>query len=298
MNPLMRSLRRLVSQPDFVLAFVLLGVGALGLNFATGYLKLHFRKQSVPLRVARWDGVDGIPATMGKWVQVSVDKPLDPDVEHILGTSQYVYRDYVNRERVGDEKIRELCDTGLSATERAAALARLQVEQPDAVVNVGITYYTGMVDTVAHIPDRCYIADGYDVSTYTDEQDQKLGAYSDGRPRLVSFHYINFDDETGRGRVSRNVAYLFHVNGRYESNVLGVRRSLQKLWEPYGYYAKVELMTVSPAAGLGDTRKVELQQRSLAAMEDFLSSLLPEVERCLPDWEGLHRQAAGSKTAQ
>jgi len=39
----------------------------------------------------------------------------------------------------------------LSPDERAAALAKIEETTPDAVMNVGITYYTGLVDTVAHI---------------------------------------------------------------------------------------------------------------------------------------------------
>ena len=33
---------------------------------------------------------------MGPWVQVSIDQPLDPDIEHTLGTDQYIFRDYVD----------------------------------------------------------------------------------------------------------------------------------------------------------------------------------------------------------
>ncbi len=35
-----------------------------------------------------------------------------------------------------------------------------------AVINIGVTYYTGMVDTVARIPERCYIADGFEPTSY------------------------------------------------------------------------------------------------------------------------------------
>src|SRR5579864_1501540 len=162
---------------------------------------------------------------------------------------------------------------------------------PQAVMHLGITYYTGLVDTVAHIPDRCYIGDGFDVSSYQTIENQKLG------DRRLSFRYISFDDQTGRGRVSRKVAYFFHVNGHYESDPLGVRRTLQNLLEPYGYYAKVELMTESPNPGLlpGEPAPAQSDDRSLAAMENFLTALLPDLERCLPDWEQVHRDAQQPK---
>ena len=49
---------------------------------------------------------------------------------------------------------------------RDKALYALQAEHPETVINIGIFYYTGLVDTVAHIPERCYIADGFDVTNY------------------------------------------------------------------------------------------------------------------------------------
>jgi len=286
MKLLWRSLKRLLSQPDFVIVFALLAISALSLNFATDYLKLHFRKRPVALRVSDWGAPDGIPATLGHWVQISHDKPLDPDTEHILATRQYVYRDYINADAVGAQQVEELRQ--MPPEQRGSAVAELESRRPEAVMHVGITYYTGMVDTVAHIPDRCYIGDGFDVTTYQIEQDQHLGDYADGTPRNVTFRFINFNDQTGRGRLAKNVAYLFHVNGHYDDSPLGVRRSLQNLFEPYGYYAKVELMTSNPSAmAFGDAQKA-IQEKALTAMEDFFSSLLPQIERCLPDWQKLH----------
>ena len=280
--------RKLIAQPDYVLALTLLGGAALLLNFSADYLKLHFRKQPVQLRVSRLDGPDGIPPRLGKWVQVSRDKPLDPDIEHILGTSQYVQRTYVNTAATDPDTIRQLTDS--SGPDREKAIFALQAEHPEAVINIGIFYYTGLVDTVAHIPERCYIADGFDVTSYEEEKNQKLGSYPDGRERTLNFRYLNFEDQSGRNRVNTNVAYLFHVNGHYESDPLGVRRSLQNLLEKYGYYAKVELMTISPA--LSPQGREQSRQQSLTAMADLLRSLLPEFERCLPDWEKVHSSPA------
>ena len=98
----------------------------------------------------------------------------------------------------------------------------------------------------------------------------------------MKFRFITFEDITGRGRVTRNVGYFFHVNGQYEENPLRVRATLQNLFETYSYFAKVELMTEQPghnAAGAADGR-----DRSAKAMQEFLLTLLPELERCLPDW--------------
>ena len=265
-------------------------MSALGLNICTDYLKLHYRKQAVPMRVSALDAGDGIPARMGKWVQVDVDPPLDSETEHILGTSKYVFRRYANADVVGAQRIEQI--RGLEDKDaKNKALFELEAQYPNAVLHVSVTYYTGMVDTVAHIPDRCFLADGFEVSKYETLKNRTLGAYADGSPRTLDYRLINFEDESGRGRAARNVAYFFHVNGHYEPDPLGVRRSLQNLFERYGYYAKVEVMSAGEAARAGQTPG-GARQESTDAIEDLLKSLLPEVERCLPDWAALHAPVA------
>ena len=286
MTALTRSLKRLLTQRDFVVACLLLGISAVSLNFVVKYLKVHFRKQPVALRVPL-DAPDGIPATIGNWELVTKDPPLNADTEHVLGTNQYINRVYVDRRALDAQTLAQM--KTMSDPERGAAIGQIEMDHPEAIINLGITYYTGMVDTVAHIPDRCYLADGFEVTHYQTRENQKLGVYPDGRDRLISFRYLNFEDQTGQGRVSRNVAYLFHVDGHYESSPFAVRGRLENLLEPYGYYAKVELMTVTPSREmLSDADPKALQEKSLASMQDFLTSLLPEVERCLPDWSQVH----------
>jgi hypothetical protein len=290
MNSAARILRKLFGQPDFVLAFVILGVSALGLNFCTDYLKLHYRKQAVPMRVSALDASDGLPTHLGKWIQVDVDPPLDPETEHILGTSKYAFRQYANADVIGADHIERIRSIDDKAA-RDKALAELQAQFPQALLHVSVTYYTGMVDTVAHIPDRCFLADGFEVTNYETQKGRTLGAYADGSPRKLDYRLINFEDDTGRGRAPKNVAYFFHVNGHYEPDPLGVRRSLQNLFEPYGYYAKVEVMSAGEAPRPGETPE-QARQRSTDAIEDLLATLLPEVERCMPDWTALHAPPA------
>lgn len=280
MIALWRAVRRLLSQPDFVAVFILLGAAALGLNLVTDHLKLHYRKEPLRLRCAL-DGPSGIPSRLGPWIQATRDVPIPPDTEHVLGTNQYVFRWYIDTREIGPEAARRLEE--MSPDERAAELTRIEQAQPEAVINLGITYYTGLVDTVAHIPDRCMLGNGFEVTDYQIEKGRPLGRYADGGDRVLTYRLINFDDPTGRSRGTRNVAYLFHVNGRYESDPLGVRWSLQDLRERYGYYAKVELMSISPDS-----------QRSMKTIERFFQEVLPEFERCLPDWRQTHA-AAGAK---
>jgi hypothetical protein len=281
--------RRVIAQPAFMAAVVILAVAAMGLNASVGYLRLHFKKEAVP--IARPLG--SIPVNLGVWQQVSLDEPLDPDIEHALGTNQYVFRDYMDERVVGRdtiEQIRTMNESILSATDaetlaklkedRAKYVGRVRMSHPNGVVNLAVTYYTGLVDTVAHVPDRCYVADGYEPKTW----EVVKWNIDDGKP--VEARFINFEDGTGRSTATRSVAYFFHVNGEFQSAPESVRLRLQNLFERHGYYAKVEVMTL-----LSD------RAESARVMTDFLSAAMPEVRKSLPDWAAVKRGDAPAAAA-
>lgn len=283
----------------FVVVLVVLGLAAMGLNASVGYLKVSFRKEAVhPARAMK-----ELPAAFGPWKQVSQDVPLEADLQAALGTEDYIFRDYVNEKLAGPDAMARLDslqnpDTPESQAvlrEYAVALKkpvaqldpaqvlmaldlarkhevmRIQKTKPQAVVNLAVTYYTGLVDTVAHIPDRCYLADGYQPREYKVEQWPIL------QP-AVPVRYINFEDQTGFGKQPRSVVYFFNVNGGYTDSSYDVRYALQNLLQRYGYYAKVECMTAM--ADRDQSRRV---------MTDFLTLAMPEIQKLLPDWQKVQR---------
>jgi hypothetical protein len=218
-----------------------------------------------------------------------VDERVPEDVEHELGTKVYLNRDYV------DTRLERRAASNFdkkSAEERRKLLMDVmyqqQVEDSDRVpvLRLHMAYYTGLVDTVAHIPDRCMVADGYQPTNYEDVE-ADLGTLPDGSPRKLRFRFITFEDNTGQQRVGRNVVYFFHVNGRYESNPLQVRHTLQNLLETHGYYAKVELMST-----VANPNNQPKPQKVKEAMIDFLRDALPDIERCLPDFEQVKARAS------
>jgi hypothetical protein len=289
-SPTKDAVKRLVRQPAFVAAVVILAVAAAGLNASVGYLKLHFKKQPVPM--AR--PLASMPADLGGvWQQVSLDEALDPEVEHALGTNEYIFRDYMDVRVVGTDtiaQIRRMNEQILEAKtpeeitrlkkQRAELVGRTRMTHPKGTVNLAVTYYTGLVDTVAHVPDRCYVADGFEPKTW----EEVKWNIDDGRP--VEVRYINFEDGTGRSAATRSVAYFFHVNGQFHSSPNAVRLALQNLLERHGYYAKVEVMTL-----------INDKQESAKVMEDFLASAMPEVRKSLPDWEAVKRNGVAPAAA-
>jgi BarA-like signal transduction histidine kinase len=274
-DKLMPAIKRLAGQPSFVVAVVLLAVAAVSLNAATQLMQLYFKK--LPVELAR--PLDSLPQQLGHWVQVSKDKPLDKETQEVLATDKYIFRDYVNQDVVGADEVAKF--NGKSRPDREAMVAKIQAAHPEAVLNASVTYFTGMVDTVAHIPDRCYVADGFQPSEY-EVVKWPVRPAPDGQPkRDLEVRFINFEDQTGVSRITRSVGYFFQVNGEYESDPLvGVRARLQSLTEKHAYYAKVEVMTL-----LRD------REQSAAMMKDFLSAALPEIEKCLPDWNRVKAQA-------
>jgi len=256
----------MIRQPAFIVTTLVLLLSAVTLNAATRYLQLHFKKEPVSLQRP----LDTVPSKLGPWVQVSVDEPLDHETQDALQTDKYIFRDYVDTRRVTAQQLREF--DGKSMQERRMLLRKLQHDDPQSSLSMAVTYYTGMVDTVAHIPERRYIADGFeprDVSTtsWTVFHDRDSG-------NDISLRFLTFEDQTLAGRDTKDVAYFFHTNGKYEGDPIGVRQELADLFQKYGYYSKIELMA-----------QVRDGEAAKAMMSDFLAAALPEVERCWPDWQ-------------
>jgi hypothetical protein len=286
------NLKRALAQPAFLIVTVALLTAALGLNASVSLMKLHFKKEPVPL--ARPLGA--MPDKLGTWVQVSQDEPLDHEMQDVLGTAEYVFRDYIN-----EREIPGVADRFKNKTtkERQEELSKIRRQYPLAVISLSVTYYTGMVDTVAHVPDRCVTADGYEPKSYETPKwpiardlpapmKQSLGNSND-----VEVRFINFEDQTGAGNLNRAVSYFFHTNGKFISSPLGVRNELANLFVKKGYYAKVEtMMAFDPKVSQASIEDMSRQT------SDFLTAALPEIDKCMPDWQKVIAGDAPAKTEQ
>lgn len=257
----------------------ILAVAAVLFTFAVQHLKLYFQKYPVPLPHGPGTLKDekyGVGRQLGHWRLISMfpDEPIDPETEATLQTPEYIFRMYANEKVIQRDRLDAL--NGKSASERRALLSDLQREFPQGIVHLSVTYYTGMVDTVAHIPDRCMTAAGFDTSEARDEKwdlGNRLGMEK-GEP--IPLRFMVFDDRNSGRNISRALAYFFHVNGSYEGGVAAVRLKLQDLRQKHAYYSKVEVMTLG-----SDTRRTQ------EVLKDFLLVALPSVETCLPDWSAV-----------
>ena len=272
-SPISSGRRR---QRSFWIVAGILLISAIGLNATVGAMQVTFRK----LPVEPQKPLKALPIKLGPWLQVSLDEALNHEIEETLAANQYAFRTYVDTRVITPDELKAF--EGRNANDRLALAARLRQLHPGAVMNFALTYYTGLVDTVAHIPDRCYIADGYEVSKYTvltwpvlPRPGEPAGAGRAAGLGELNVRYLTFENKVDPQRsIPTNVCYFFQVNGAYEDDPIGgVRKRLQNLLERHGYYAKVELMTQ-----MRDTAE------SQAAMSDFLLHSMPEIEKVLPDW--------------
>src|SRR6478735_8303935 len=198
-TPWSNAFKQSLKRPSFLLVLLVLLAGGSGINAATSALKLHFRKLPLPLRST--EGLEAIPPQLGNWIRIPETHTLNPDEAHELQTDQYVFRDYVDLDAVGNDGVKVakredvLKMDKLSREEYYRELNRIRSKNNNAVLSMAVTYYTGKVDTVPHVPDRCYVADGFQPSVY-DIKDWQLGQYASGASRDVKVRFIDFEDQT------------------------------------------------------------------------------------------------------
>jgi hypothetical protein len=263
-------------QKGFLVAFVVFLLAAVGLNAAINFGGLEFRKERVELR----RDLNAIPETLGPWEMLH-DERMSEEVEHSLATKLYIQRMYVDTRLVPKAQVvavRKLTEE----MEQRKAIHELMMKYPKAVISFHVPYYTGMADTVAHVPERCFVANGQDPEN---PATIRLPVFKDmpGRKSDLEMRYVEFRDRDRTSSRVSNVAYVFQVNGAYESDSLGgVRARMQDIFQKHVYYAKIELLM-----HLAGEPKV-----AQSTMADFLVYAMPEVEKCLPDWKAVTGQEA------
>ncbi len=264
----------------FIIACVTLALCGVGFRSAVGYLNVYLKKEPIELRAH----LATIPKTLGRWKDVSEARPVDAAVIETLGMDQYLDRLYV--------------------ADDASGKGHLLIH---------IAYYTGMIDAVPHVPDRCFVAGGglqlqalphnyplaidrsgwredpagsaYPLATFTDRITGRgvtarmpLG---DFKLRTTEFLRANSPDE-------RTFAgYFFIANGRVTPTPEGVRGLAFDLSTKFAYYCKVQLVAAGP----------DLEAEPFVTQAaDLLTELLPELMRCLPDWFEVETAAEGTST--
>ena len=268
----------------FVIVAVVLASAAVGLNSTVQAMGVFFKKEAVPLRKP----INSLPTQLGPYLQINTDEPMPKDQEHTLGTKDYLNRLYVDTRLLQPRTLVDLKSTDPMIRESARRIAMNQ--GLEGLIYFHTAYYTGMVDTVAHIPERCMVGGGFDPENPDTVSipvwDSPRNGSTDLRIKYIEF--TQRDPDQMNSVQSCNIGYFFAVNGEYESDALsGVRAKLQNLTERFGYYCKFEMKTFH-----GKNRAQVAQDR----MADFLKYLMPEAEKILPDWSQVQAQSAKARS--
>ena len=268
--------------------------GGVGMRFAMGALDVYLRKEPVPLR----RDLGSIPSTLGRWQKAGEDQVMDAAMVESLGTDKYLTRSYA-----------------------------LDGDPSKGVLMLHLAYYTGMIDTVPHIPERCWGAGGLvqlgeprveslalpmlaqvpadaPVNAATGER-YPMASVADPVTRIEERVALPVRDDASAAadrlrmtvttfqdrrntRIEQLGGYFFVANGRCTPSTLGVRSLAFERSDRFAYFCKVQL---SARYQLGDVAPADAFR---AQSEDFLSNLLPQLMRLLPDWPAVERQQAPS----
>lgn len=268
----------LFRRPAYIAALAVLALSSVGMSAAISYFKLYLRKEKIYAEGGRQ--VAAIPTESESFVRVGPDSRMPPEIEEVLGTPNYVSRVYLEKNPAAGKERRAM--------------------------QFHAAYYTGMVDTVPHVPDRCMVGAGMqlkgvvgdiplplDTSRWT--QDEFAPEHLRGRifkaitgkppysdipytrislprdPENIKLRVTHFEDESGRPIYA---GYFFIANGGVVARAEEVRLLAFDLRSTYSYYLKVEFQ--SPMVASAE----ELAE--LAAK--WLDENFAEVMRCVPDW--------------
>jgi hypothetical protein len=262
--------RKFLSLP-FVLVLTLLLSAAMGMNAAVRYFKISITKLAIYPKDGRL--LTSIPLSTESWVCTTGDHRETAEIEETLGTKNYITRVYEARTPPAGKKALRL--------------------------SLHCAYYTGMIDTVPHVADRCFVAGGMQLGTLTQDlplpldqgrmiPDEDVPDHLKGRifrirpadgvrerlprdPKDIKIHTMKFVDDRGHDLYA---GYFFVANGGCVARAEDVRLLAFDLQSTYAYYLKVQVTSMD----------VESQEELAQAAASLLDELMGDIMRCTPDW--------------
>ncbi|MBX3361222.1 MAG: exosortase-associated EpsI family protein [Phycisphaeraceae bacterium] len=265
--------------PQFIAAVALLGLSSIGISAGIRAYGIYLSK--LPIEAPDGRTLNSLPPETASWVKLGNDRIESADIVATLGTDNYLSRTYIEKNPADPTRPR--------------------------VVELHLAYYTGMIDTVPHVPDRCFIGGGMtqgtnaqvlplrmdrsrwfqdpdvpeemrgtiwrarlaDDSRFTSRPGQSVRLPRE--PDAMRMRTMGFDIPGGPRIYA---GYFFIANGGHVPTAQDVRLLAFNLTDDYAYYMKVQC-TSSTASSAED----------LAAMSsELLSELIGEIMLCVPDW--------------
>jgi Protein of unknown function (DUF3485) len=262
---------------------MLVGAGAIGAFIQ--FNGVHMQKTPIYAEGSRQ--VSAIPNVTPSWKQIGSDQIMGAEIVETLGTENYVSRNYY-RTRDTDP-------------------------QHPIVVDFHAAYYTGMIDTVPHVPERCFVGGGLQQGDFSRVMELPMDTSSWRVDPNVPKEFAGLSGEIytvrlsndpkesdapgSRVRLPRGIGpgspirmrvsefldpdgsrlyagYFFIANGGTKANANDVRQLAFNLDDDYAYFLKVQITG-----------------RTFGSFDEFntyagelVGELIGEIMRCVPDW--------------
>jgi len=275
--------RSFLTDSVFIVALTVLVGSSAAMFIAIEAAGVYLQKKPVYPRSGK--SLNALPVETESWKRVGSDIIENAEVVKVLGTENYLTRIYEEKNPPPSRDARQ--------------------------IQLHAAYYTGMIDGVQHIPDRCLVAGGMragdratvvpltlDDSTWLKTEDvperwadriytvRTSAEYSPARGARVTLprdpHDMNirvlefFDDESDTHLFA---GYFFIANGGAVETAEGVRLLAFNLQQDYAYYLKLQFVSTD----------VDSPQALAEMISGFLSEIIGDVMFCLPDWVEVER---------
>lgn len=252
-------------------AVVVMGFAGVMIPTVVGALGLYLRK--LPIQPPGNVVVADVPKETASWMALGKDSQMSEEVVAELGTQNYLSRIYAQKQEGGE---------GFGKR-----------------VELHLAYYTGMIDTVPHVPDRCMVGAGWsitgtptvvpiklDADRWLPREDvpeewkgQIYTARAGGervvlprKPQELAMRVTQF---TGPGQTTRLFSgYFFIANGGHVPTAEDVRLLAFELKDDYAFYLKVQV----------SSQDVVSNEELSVLAGSLLDEMLPEIMRRVPDW--------------
>ncbi len=263
-----------------LVALLILGVVALGMGAAIQHFKVSIRK--LPIYPKDNRQTREVAAESASWVRIGADQTISKEVEEELGTTNHLSRTYFYK------------------------------KSPDknnpVIIELHLAYYTGMIDTVPHVPDRCFVGAGMvidgDAGTVPVPlsmdglvPDEEASAAQAGRVFRVRatnptdagkkvdgiFVHLPRDPDKIEMKITKfsgpkipriYSGYFFVANGGTVATGDGVRLLAFDLKSKYAYYMKVQFTSAT----------VQSAEELAKYAGLFLDENFADIMLCVPDW--------------
>lgn len=270
------------SLAPFIVGMAVLVGGGIAFRGTTAALKYQLTKRPIEAELK----LPSLPKETDRFICIS-DRQEGAEMLEALGTQNYVTRAYIRKG--GGENT----DPG--------------------VIELHAAYYTGMIDTVPHVPDRCLVGAGFTISGATrhvpleldlaswntgtidgsegtvysrrcyrtrtaiapDGSEQKVLIRQHVRlPRGIEDVTIRVTEFASPDSGRRlQAGYFFIANGGIAARAEDVRGLAFDLRADYAYYLKVQF-----------SGEFDGPEALAEAASELLADLLPDLMLCVPDW--------------